>query len=174
MSVPGVDLSTISLGVNPISFELLCCHTVSGSFSSVIVVIYRPGSVAVTSAFLDDLSEILDWVASYSDPVYIARDLNVPLDRRLTELFELFGFTVGVNKPTYTCGDVLDMVTTHATSAARRFTTPVCPTNACSNAWSLSPDRHCLLCQLFADHGICLASAYCLSRCRRRCCQPDS
>jgi len=46
-----------------------------------IVVIYRPGSEAVTTVFFDELSEILDRVAGYSDPIYIVGDLNVRLDR---------------------------------------------------------------------------------------------
>ena len=53
-----------------------CC-----AHGSVGVVIYRPGSQAVTPAFFDDLSETLDRVASYCDPVYIVGHLNVRLDR---------------------------------------------------------------------------------------------
>jgi len=74
-------------------------RVVSGSSSSVVVLIYRPGSEAVTSAFFDDLSEMFDRVAGYCDPVYIVGDLNVRLDRtddassqQLTELFEVYGF----------------------------------------------------------------------------------
>ena len=50
-SVPGVRLSTIILGVDSASFEMLCTRIVLESFISVVVVIYRPVSEAVTTVF---------------------------------------------------------------------------------------------------------------------------
>jgi len=83
------------------------------------VVIYRPGSEAVTTVFFDELSEILDRVAGYSDPIYIVGDLNVRLDRdddagawRLSELRDAYGFAVQVKEPTHVLGGLLDIVAT--------------------------------------------------------------
>jgi len=69
--VPGVRLSVIKLGVLPSSFKLLCVRVESGSSKIVVALIYRPGSEDITSTFFDDLSETLDRVAVYRDPVYI-------------------------------------------------------------------------------------------------------
>ena len=109
----------ITLGVNPTSFELLCARVVSGSSTSVVVVIHRPGLEAVTSAFFDDLSETLDRIAGYCDPVYIVGDLNVRLDRtddassrQLTELLEVYGFAVRETGSTHVRGGTLDVVPT--------------------------------------------------------------
>jgi len=50
---------------------LLCVRVESGSSKIVVALIYRPGSEDITSTFFDDLSETLDRVAVYRDPVYI-------------------------------------------------------------------------------------------------------
>ena len=47
--VSGVRLSSIALGVYPKSFELLCARVVSGSFSAIVVLIYRPISSVIIS-----------------------------------------------------------------------------------------------------------------------------
>ena len=121
ISTSGVRLSMIALGVDPASFELLCARVVSGSFTS--IVIYQPG--AVTSAFFDDLSEVLDRAAGYRDPVYIVGDRNVRLDRaddansrQLTDLLEAYGFSVRETEMTHARGGILDDV------ATRRDLTP--------------------------------------------------
>jgi len=43
--------------------------------------IYRPGSVSVSSAFFDDLSDTLHCVIGRSEPIFIVGDHNVRLDR---------------------------------------------------------------------------------------------
>jgi len=67
-----------------------------------VVLIYRPGSQAITTTFFVDLSEeTLDRVVAYHDQVYIVGDLNVHLDcdddintKQLLELLDVHGFTV--------------------------------------------------------------------------------
>ena len=105
-------MSAITLGVNPTSLEFVCARVS-------VVLIYCPGSQAVTTSFFDDLSDIMDCVTSYSDPIYIVGDLNVRLERdddpnsqRLTELFVAYGYVVGVNEPSHVCGGLLDVVAT--------------------------------------------------------------
>ena len=90
-----------------------------GTSSSIVALIYRPGSQAVTTSFFDDLSDIVDCVTSYSDPTYIVGDLNVRLERdddpnsqRLTELLVAYGYAVRVNEPKHVCGGLLDVVAT--------------------------------------------------------------
>ena len=103
VAVPGVHLSAITLDFEPYSFELVCARIAVESFSCIIAVIYRRGSVAVTSTFFDDLSELLNRAVSYRDPIYIVGDVNVRSDRaddpdarRLTELFSVYDFAICV------------------------------------------------------------------------------
>jgi hypothetical protein len=81
VAVPSVSLSMINMNVDIDSFELLCARVTMGSFCCIVVVIYRPGSIVATPAFFDDLSEILDRIAGYIEPIFIVGDLNVRLDR---------------------------------------------------------------------------------------------
>ena len=121
VSVSGVRLSLIALGVDPASFEFLCVRVVSGSFTSIVVIIYRP--CAVTSVFFDDPSEVLDRAAGYHDPVYIDGDnrldrANDANSRQLTDLLEAHGFSVRETETTQARGGILDVV------ATRRDLTP--------------------------------------------------
>jgi len=103
--------------VDPTSFELLCTRVVLGLFTFIVVVIYRPGSEAVSSTFFDNLSEILERLAGRRDPVYIVGDLSVRLDRadvsssrQLTDLFNIYGFAVRETDLTHVRGGILDVV----------------------------------------------------------------
>ena len=106
------------------AFVLLCARVVSGSFSAIVVLIYRPGSEAITTTFFVDLAETLDRVVAYNDTVYIVGDLNVRLDRdgdintkQLLELLDVYGFTVQVSDPTHARGGLLDVVATRRDDA---------------------------------------------------------
>ena len=81
IAVAGVRLMVIDVGVSPRSFELLCVRVSSGSSSCLAVVVYRPGSAAVTQSFFVELSDVLDRVMTYADPIYVVGDFNVRLDR---------------------------------------------------------------------------------------------
>ena len=68
-------------------------------YKLLFVVINRQS--AIISVFFNDLSEVLDHAAGYSDLVYIVGDVNVRLDRaddansrQLTDLLEAHGFSV--------------------------------------------------------------------------------
>ena len=77
-----VALSPVTIdGVQPTSFESLCVRVAVGRFTAIVVVLYRPGSAAVQQKFFDDLSTILDRVATYQEPIYVVGDFNIRLDR---------------------------------------------------------------------------------------------
>ena len=77
----GARLKSLVVGVNPKTFELfLCVRVTSGTESCILGIIYRPRSIAVTSA-LHALSDVLDRLSTFVEPVYIAGDVNVRLDR---------------------------------------------------------------------------------------------
>jgi len=83
VAVSGVRLLQLDLGITPTTFEHVCVRmtTATSSSSCVVLLVYRPGSEAVTPAFFDEFADALDRVATFVDPVYVAGDLNVRLDR---------------------------------------------------------------------------------------------
>jgi len=82
-AVPGVRVTSVDIGVQPVTFEPVFAshrrlrHRVS------MLLIYRPGSVAVSAEFFRELSDTLDQLVTMSSTLIIAGDLNVRLDRCL-------------------------------------------------------------------------------------------
>ena len=115
VAVPGVRLAALDLGAEPASFEFISVRVVSGTASLVVILIYRTGPV--TSAFFDELADLLDRVVSLVEPVFVIGDLNIRLDRRddptsqrFTELLTSYGLVCRVSVPTHNCGGLLDVV----------------------------------------------------------------
>jgi len=115
----GARLSQLDLGVQPSTVELLCARVVSGSSSCVAVVIYRPGSAAVTSAFFVELSDVLDRLATFVDPVFVVGDVNIHLEqaddpdaRQFNDDLAARGLTNRVASATHDRGGALDVVAT--------------------------------------------------------------
>ena len=82
--IAGADVAPSPIvidGVQPTSFESLCVRVAVGRFTAIVVVLYRPGSAAVQQKFFDELSTILDRVATYQEPIYVVGDFNIRLDR---------------------------------------------------------------------------------------------
>ena len=117
VAVPGIRLSPVDLGVKPGTFELLCVRVVSGSSACVVAVVYRPGSEPVTSFFFSNISDVLDRLTTFSDPIYLVGDMNIPLDRlayaatiEFTELLSAYGLESRVSEATHDRGGILDIV----------------------------------------------------------------
>lgn len=115
VGVPGVRVSLLNVVSDPSSFELLCTRITSGTFTCVALVIYRTGPV--TSAFFEELSDVLERIVGYNEVIYIFGDLNIHLNleddlnsRRLTELFDAFGIVVHNTGPTHDRGNRIDIV----------------------------------------------------------------
>ena len=99
------------------TFEYLYGYATNPRGCFVLLAIYRPGSQAVTASFFDDLSAVLERLATYACPVIICGDLNVHVDQaddpnaaRLHQLLELLGYSQHVNEQTHTGGHTLDLV----------------------------------------------------------------
>ena len=76
------DLALKAVPVDqPSTFELVCVRAVTGQFAAIIAVIYRPGSAPVKQLFFDELSTLLEQLATYQAPVYIVGDFNIHIDR---------------------------------------------------------------------------------------------
>jgi hypothetical protein len=117
IAVPGVQLSLVDLGVNPGTFELLCVRVVSGSSACVAVVVYRPGSEPVSSQFFSDVSDVLDRLVTFVDPIYFVGDVNIRLERttnsttiQFTEILAAYGLVSCVTEATHDHGGTLDTV----------------------------------------------------------------
>ena len=75
--------------------------------------------------FYVELSSLLDDLATLAEPVFVAGDFNIRLDRpddtntrRLSELFETYGLTCRVSGPTHDRDGTLDIVATRSDLAA--------------------------------------------------------
>ena len=76
--------------------------------------LYRPGSAAVQQKFFDELSTILDRVATYQEPIYVVGDFNIRLDRldyqqadQLHLLADCYGLVLHATGPTHKLGGTL-------------------------------------------------------------------
>jgi len=78
VAVPGVRLTRLDVGIQCESCELLCVCVTSASSSCVAVVVYRSGPVP--TACFSELSDVLDWVSTFNDPILVVGDVNIRLD----------------------------------------------------------------------------------------------
>ena len=79
--------------------------------------VYRPGSVTVTASFFSELSDVLDCISTFAEPVLLVGDVNIWLDRptdadavQFTELLAAHGLANHVTLPTHELGGMLDVV----------------------------------------------------------------
>jgi endonuclease/exonuclease/phosphatase (EEP) superfamily protein YafD len=50
-------------------------------FTGIVILLRRPGSVAVQQTFFEELDTILDRIATYQKPIHVVGDFNIRLDR---------------------------------------------------------------------------------------------
>ena len=98
----------------------MAARITTGTSSCVAVVVYRPGSTPVTTAFYTELADLLDRLSTTADAVVLAGDVNIRLERAsdpaATEFCDLiagYGLTQHVTGPTHDAG------AGHLTSCAR-------------------------------------------------------
>jgi hypothetical protein len=99
--------------------EAVAARVEVGSYASVVIVVYRPGSAAIQPSFFDELSSLFESAATFSMPVFVIGDFNVRLDRtedphtrQLLELVGCFGFHVCPTNLTHQLGGTIDAVFT--------------------------------------------------------------
>ena len=85
----------------------------------VCVVIYRPGSQPVNEQFYEELTGLLEIVATYRCQILVCGDFNIHVNdtndqhaQRLTGLIESFDLVQSVVGPTHQAGNTLDLVLT--------------------------------------------------------------
>jgi len=98
---PRQSTDTLSTNYGSVTgtFELLCVRVVSGSSSCVVAGVYRPESVTVMAAFFSELSDVLDCISTFAEPVRLVGDVNIQLDRptdadavQFTDLLAVHGY----------------------------------------------------------------------------------
>ncbi len=111
--------SSVSLGIDPCTFEHVCARLSFPSGSSLLVVIYRTGPVS--SEFFRELNQLLDLVVAESAHVTVAGDFNIHLEREndphaqhLKDAFASHCLSCHVTSPTHDLGGLLDLVFTNA------------------------------------------------------------
>ena len=119
IAAAGVRLTPVDIGRQPTSFECVAARVLSSSSSCVVVVVYRPGSTAVTAAFFTELADVLDRLATFADPIVLAGDVNIRLERssdpnavEFCELLAGYGLVQHVHGITHDAGGTLDVVCT--------------------------------------------------------------
>ena len=117
VATSSVRLTPVNLGSKPTTFEIQCVRVASGSAACVAAVIYRPGSVAVTDQFFVDLSDVLERLATFVEPVLLVGDVNIRLDRpddshtiQFTDALSACGLANFVKTATHDQGGTLDIV----------------------------------------------------------------
>ena len=81
VAAPGLKLQRLEIGFDPASFELVCVRVRSQSLSCIVAVVYRPGSVAASTEFFADFTDVLGRLVTFAEPIYIVGDINIHLER---------------------------------------------------------------------------------------------
>ena len=119
VAAAGVRLKAIDVGPEPSTFEYVAARVTVGTSSCVVAVIYRPGSSAVTATFFTELADVLDRLSTLVDPLVLAGDVNIRLERacdphsiEFSDLVAGYGLIQRVRDPTHDAGGTLDVVCT--------------------------------------------------------------
>jgi len=81
VAAAGIRLTSVNIGVQPSTFECVAARVTSGMSSCIVLVVYRPGSAAVTATFFCELADVLDRFSTYVEPLVFADDINIRLER---------------------------------------------------------------------------------------------
>ena len=114
----------VNLNIEFDSFEAVCTRISTGASQLVIILIYRTGPI--TTTFFNELSEVLNTIATFRAPLLVAGDLNIHVERdldnhsrTLIDLMASYNLTCRVDAPTHDLGGTLDVVFTQTDLPAR-------------------------------------------------------
>ena len=109
------------------SFEHVSAYLQCSRFSSLVIVIYRPGSIPASDAFFTDFADILERVATYVN-LLIVGDVNIHLDDaadahtvKFCRLLAIHNLTQHVNVPTHNQSHTLDILATRTDQQVDRI-----------------------------------------------------
>ena len=118
VAATGIRASAVDLGVQPMAFECAAARITSYTSHCLAVVVYRPGLADVTASFFTELADVLDRVSTFADPLVLAGDLNLRLERQhdpytieFNNLLAGYGLHQQVVGLTHDAGIALDVCT---------------------------------------------------------------
>ena len=121
IATASIKLTAVTIGVQPTTFECVAARVMSGISSCVLLSVYRPGSSAVTASFFSELADVLDRFSTYVEPLVLAGDINIRLERstdphavEFRELLDSCGQTQHVQDVTHDEGGILVVVCTRS------------------------------------------------------------
>jgi len=102
------------------TFELLPLFIHGYSINSLLLVIYRPGTITPTAEFVDEFADVLDRSSSYAKCIIVG-DINVHLDdltapqaASFLSILDDFGLAERIQRPTHRHGHQLDVFITRS------------------------------------------------------------
>ena len=98
-------------------FEVVALKVVGRRSDSVVVCVYRPPNT-VTSAFIDQLSDLFDRLITLDCRLLVAGDFN-GLDSRTADVFALYGLRQHVSGPSHREGNTLELILTRDDDTSR-------------------------------------------------------
>jgi len=117
-STTGVVMKPLTVD-QPSTFELVCTRVVVEQLTAIVAAVYRPGSAPIQQLFFDELSSLLEQLATYQAPVYIVGDFIIRLDRpddphsaQFRLLVDCYSLMLHQTAATHQHGGILDAVIT--------------------------------------------------------------
>ena len=113
-----VCLTAVNVDFIPSMFEYVAvvARVTTGQSPCLVVVVYCPGSSAVTASFSIELADVLECSSTLVDPIVFASDINIRLDRvwdantvAFRDHITSYGLTQLVNDITHDNGGTLDV-----------------------------------------------------------------
>jgi len=115
IATPGVRLTSVDIGAKPSTFECVAARITSGPSS--FVVLYHTGPV--TASFFSELADVLDRLSTFNNPLLLAGDVNIRLERtsdphavEFVDLLAAYSLVKRVQDMTHDNGGTLDVVCT--------------------------------------------------------------
>ena len=118
-----IRLEKLACNHEPTTFEYLSACVTSLGALCVIIVIYRPGSQAVSSVFFEELTHLLKRLSTLQ--LVLTDDMNIRLDRpddphtlRFNDILTSFRLSLvqHAQQPTHNLGGISDIVVTKTDS----------------------------------------------------------
>ena len=107
------------------AFEYLSVYVQGSGMNSLVIVLYRPGSVIITDKFFESFTDLLERTVSYKS-VIIVGDTNIHLDNltnhhtiKFNHILTVFGLTQHVQLSIHRCDHFLDVLITRSDLTAR-------------------------------------------------------
>lgn len=99
--------------------EALAVYVHGARRNALIIILYWPGSTAVTNAFFDDFSDILERTSTFGCPVILLGDINIHLDIvtdpdavKFSTILDSHSLTQHISSATHRRGHTLDVFIT--------------------------------------------------------------